>query len=157
MSTKRLHADSSGGKYNKRRRSVDYQGTPGSFSMASPTPHATSEDRKHPPELTLETYEHCLQEMEKFVSLTSAAVKMYPSVILQQMRALIAEAQPEISLNADSPERMFADDPQLKIDIDQGNFEGVLNSRTLFARREEPSCVRDLAWPGGLSEKDKRG
>ncbi len=28
---------------------------------------------------------------------------------------------------------------------------------TLFARREEPSCVRDLAWPGGLSEKDKRG
>ncbi len=132
MSTKRLNSDSSGGQDHKRLRSVDYQGTPGSSSMSlsSPTPHATSEDRRrHPPELTSQTYDHCLQEMEKFVSLTSAAVKMYPSVILQQMRALIAEAQPEVSLNTGSPERMFADDPQLKIDIDQGNFEGVLNSR----------------------------
>ncbi|RDX45959.1 hypothetical protein OH76DRAFT_1485925 [Lentinus brumalis] len=110
--------------------------------MSSPTPHATSDNRhKHPPELTSQTYDHCLQEMEKFVSLTSAAVKMYPSVILQQMKALIAEAQPEISLNADPPERMFADDPQLKIDIDQGNFEGVLNSH-------EKSLLVYEIWPG---------
>ncbi|TFK79481.1 hypothetical protein K466DRAFT_606117 [Polyporus arcularius HHB13444] len=108
--------------------------------MASPTPRATSEDRKHPPELTPETYERCLQRMINFGTV-AIDEEMASSTILHHMRTIIAKIQPEVSLNTDSPERMFVDDPQLKIDIDQGNFEGVLNSH------EKSLPVYEI-WPG---------
>ena len=90
----------------------------------SPSPQLTSEERKHPPELTWAEYQDCLQLLQ---SIPSALTD--PIIWLQRMLSFISERKPGICAPVEMAGALLRDDPELRAHLVRRDFESALNSR----------------------------